>query len=392
MENEMNDGSQNLGYSTSPDGTRINISRPTFPEQDDVTGRLLQIKGTPSTILLVLLLTNRPFSKQQLHMLTGISHKPIRRALNQLQALAAVCEDEYHHWRISDEWRCQIIALIVANNTGVPLEHFSTSYGSMSSSRSTISPANGSLSLANGTISAASDTLSPANGRMTQSSGILSPSAGTVVVDYMSEEMEIDLQQQQSFNSVGQPISDVGTISPAGSPMSPAGDTISPTNSPISPDSGTSSPPVGAMPAANGSNAETAAVSKGELAAILRRMGVVGRAKENLLARQDLKLDPTPVLAWWWNLLAQEGVYRPVALTIRYLLSGEPPPTGYLALVRLWPKVDREHRRAIEETVQRNWSAEELSHYWSNSYPEWTAEAFIALKELYLSNPDVLEL
>ena len=365
MENQMNSGSKAFGFSTQPAGSRPKISPATAPEQEDIIGRLMQIKGTPTTILLVLLLTNRAFNKQQLHLLTGISHKPIRRALIKLQELAAVSEDENKLWRISGVWRYQITALIIASNLGVPLEQLSNSSG-------TISPSNG--------------TISPLTDALSHLSGIYSPSeSSVVVVDNITEETDIDLQQQQSFNSVVQPNSVAGTISPSSG-------TISPSSGTMSPSSGTLSPSVGARSTANDSKLLTAVGSNRELATILRHMGVIGRVYEKLLARQDLILDSTPVLAWWWYSLAQEGIRRPEALAIRFLLSREPPRAGYLVLVRLWPKVDSDDRLAIEETVQRNWSAEELSHYWSDSYPEWTADAFIALKELYLANPAVLGL
>ena len=372
MENQMNSGSKAFGFSTQPAGSRPKISPATAPEQEDIIGRLMQIKGTPTTILLVLLLTNRAFNKQQLHLLTGISHKPIRRALIKLQELAAVSEDENKLWRISGVWRYQITALIIASNLGVPLEQLSNSSGTISPSNGTISPLNGTISPSNGTISPLTDALS-------HLSGIYSPSeSSVVVVDNITEETDIDLQQQQSFNSVVQPNSVAGTISPSSGTMSPS--------------SGTLSPSVGARSTANDSKLLTAVGSNRELATILRHMGVIGRVYEKLLARQDLILDSTPVLAWWWYSLAQEGIRRPEALAIRFLLSREPPRAGYLVLVRLWPKVNSDDRLAIEETVQRNWSAEELSHYWSDSYPEWTADAFIALKELYLANPAVLGL
>ena len=372
MENQMNSGSKAFGFSTQPAGSRPKISPATAPEQEDIIGRLMQIKGTPTTILLVLLLTNRAFNKQQLHLLTGISHKPIRRALIKLQELAAVSEDENKLWRISGVWRYQITALIIASNLGVPLEQLSNSSGTISPSNGTISPSNGTISPLNGTISPLTDALS-------HLSGIYSPSeSSVVVVDNITEETDIDLQQQQSFNSVVQPNSVAGTISPS--------------SGTISPSSGTLSPSVGARSTANDSKLLTAVGSNRELATILRHMGVIGRVYEKLLARQDLILDSTPVLAWWWYSLAQEGIRRPEALAIRFLLSREPPRAGYLVLVRLWPKVNSDDRLAIEETVQRNWSAEELSHYWSDSYPEWTADAFIALKELYLANPAVLGL
>jgi len=379
MENQMNSGSKAFGFSTQPAGSRPKISPATAPEQEDIIGRLMQIKGTPTTILLVLLLTNRAFNKQQLHLLTGISHKPIRRALIKLQELAAVSEDENKLWRISGVWRYQITALIIASNLGVPLEQLSNSSGTISPSNGTISPLNGTISPSNGTISPLTDALS-------HLSGIYSPSeSSVVVVDNITEETDIDLQQQQSFNSVVQPNSVAGTISPSSG-------TISPSSGTMSPSSGTLSPSVGARSTANDSKLLTAVGSNRELATILRHMGVIGRVYEKLLARQDLILDSTPVLAWWWYSLAQEGIRRPEALAIRFLLSREPPRAGYLVLVRLWPKVDSDDRLAIEETVQRNWSAEELSHYWSDSYPEWTADAFIALKELYLANPAVLGL
>ena len=379
MENQMNSGSKAFGFSTQPAGSRPKISPATAPEQEDIIGRLMQIKGTPTTILLVLLLTNRAFNKQQLHLLTGISHKPIRRALIKLQELAAVSEDENKLWRISGVWRYQITALIIASNLGVPLEQLSNSSGTISPSNGTISPLNGTISPSNGTISPLTDALS-------HLSGIYSPSeSSVVVVDNITEETDIDLQQQQSFNSVVQPNSVAGTISPSSG-------TIYPSSGTMSPSSGTLSPSVGARSTANDSKLLTAVGSNRELATILRHMGVIGRVYEKLLARQDLILDSTPVLAWWWYSLAQEGIRRPEALAIRFLLSREPPRAGYLVLVRLWPKVDSDDRLAIEETVQRNWSAEELSHYWSDSYPEWTADAFIALKELYLANPAVLGL
>jgi hypothetical protein len=121
-------------------------------------------------------------------------------------------------------------------------------------------------------------------------------------------------------------------------------------------------------------------------------MGVIGRAYESLVTRQDLILDPAQVLAWWWYALAQEGIRRPVGLAVKCLLLCDPAPDGFLSLVRFWPKVTQEHRLTIEEMVQRNWEAKQLAHNWSKSYADCTARTFIALKELYLANPAALDL
>jgi len=121
-------------------------------------------------------------------------------------------------------------------------------------------------------------------------------------------------------------------------------------------------------------------------------MGVSGRVYEKLVARPDLILDPAPVMAWWYYSLAQEGIRQPVALAIRCLQCRDPAPVGYLGLVRMWPEVTQEHRLDIEEMVQRNLGAEQMARYWSEYYSECTPRVIIALKELYLTDPAILEL
>jgi hypothetical protein len=328
---------------------------------EEVIKKFVQLRGAASTILLAMLVTRRPFSKRQLHLLTGITAKPVRRALDKLKEMKAVSEDENHLWQISASWHNQFIWLIATY-------HLAATESSALQASVDFSP-QGIMSLLAGTLSPSAETLSP-------SVETLSPLENIVVVDERFKENNQDYQQQQSSSPV--PLSMViGTKSPTASTFSHMG-TLSPqeTLSPM----GTFSPPA-APPTSNKA-----------LSGYLRHMGVSGRVYEKLVARPDLILDPAPVLAWWWYSLAQEGIRQPVALAIRCLLCHDPAPVGYLGLVRMWPEVTQEHRLAMEEMVQRNWGAEQLARYWSEHYSECTPRVIIALKELYLTDPAILGL
>ena len=110
------------------------------------------------------------------------------------------------------------------------------------------------------------------------------------------------------------------------------------------------------------------------------------------MARQDLVLDPAAVLGWWWYALVQQGIDSPAGLTISCLEGPTQVLEGFSGLAHFWPEVTPDHRQEIEGMVQRNWGAAELAHHWSESYPRCTALSFIALKELYLADFDVLAL
>lgn len=54
-----------------------------------------------------------------------------------------------------------------------------------------------------------------------------------------------------------------------------------------------------------------------ELEALLRRIGVIGRAFDRLSKRPDLQAQPLVVLAWWWYYRAQKWAEKPAGAVIR---------------------------------------------------------------------------
>jgi hypothetical protein len=368
MDNRHNSQRANLSRPAQAAGSMPSVSPPGSGKMEEFIKKFVQLRGAASTILLVLLVTRRSFNKRQLHLLTGITAKPVRRALDKLKEMRAVSEDENHLWQISASWHNQFIWLIAGY-------HLAATESSALPASVDCSP-QGTLSLSAGTLSTSAGTMSPSAGTLSPSVETLSPSANIVVVDERFKENNKDNQQQQSSSPV--PLSMVnGTKSPTASTLSHMG-TLSPqeTLSPIGTLSSPAAPPT----------------SNKALSGYLRHMGVSGRVYEKLVTRPDLILDPAPVLAWWWYSLAQDGIRQPVALAIRCLQCHDPAPVGYLGLVRMWPEVTPEHSLAMEEMIQRNRGAEEMARDWSEHYSECTPRVIIAMKELYLTDPAILGL
>jgi hypothetical protein len=370
MDNRQNSQYATLSLPAQDTGSQHPVSPPGSGEMEEFIKKFVQLRGAASTIVLLLLVTRRPFNKRQLHLLTGITAKPIRRALDKLKEMRAVSEDENHLWQISTSWHNQFLWLIAGyhpaatDSSSLPATFVFSPQGTLSP-QDTLSQPVGTLSQPVGTLSQPAGTLSPSTGTLSPSVETLSPSTNIVVVDEIFKDNNKDNQQQQQSSSSVSPSRVNVTKSPTASTLSHIG-TLSPPAAP--------------------------ATSNKTLSGFLQSMGVVGRVYKKLVSRPDLILDPAPVLAWWYYSLAQEGIRQPAGLAIRCLQRQDPAPVGYLGLVRMWPEVTPEHRLAMEEMIQRNWGAEEMARYWSKHYSESTARTIIALKELYLANPAALGL
>ena len=358
----------------------------------DFFGRVIQLKGSASTILIILLLANRPFSKQRLHALTGAQYRTIRRALGQLEKVGAVAELENQQWRISESWHSQFFTLISA--------------GMVTMRANVAAKSNGHFDQSGSHFDQSGSHFDQSGSHFDQSGSHLGQSGShfdQYDKDVVVDNMYLEIQQQQSlqtsdFLSITNSRFDQST----GYLNQPDGHLNQPDGH-FDQSGGTFDQSAGILshsdsarrPASQGKLAPTSvtpSTPNKQLSGYLRRMGVIGRAYKTLVARHDLILDPAPVLAWWWYALTQEDIRQPAALAISCLKRHDPAPAGFLDLVRLWPKVTPKHRLAIEEMVQRNWEAEQLARHWSKSYPECTARMFIALKELYLADPAALGL
>jgi hypothetical protein len=120
------------------------------------------------------------------------------------------------------------------------------------------------------------------------------------------------------------------------------------------------------------------------LAALLRRMGINGRAFQRLAARNDLAARPEVVLAWWWYYRSQEGVRNPAGAAISRLDGRDQPPEGYLALAKLWPGLTDDVREELESMVLYNWSAEQIAARLRPDCPGVTVGAVLAFMALSL--------
>jgi hypothetical protein len=126
----------------------------------------------------------------------------------------------------------------------------------------------------------------------------------------------------------------------------------------------------------------------GRLAALLRRMGINGRAYRRLVQRPDLAARPEVALAWWWYYRVQEGVRNPAGAAISRLDGGDEPPEGYLALARLWPGLSDAVRRELESMVLYNWTAEQIAARLRPECPGLTPGAVLAFMSLSLADLD----
>jgi hypothetical protein len=127
-----------------------------------------------------------------------------------------------------------------------------------------------------------------------------------------------------------------------------------------------------------------------ELSALLRHMGVSSPAFRRLSARADLSADPARVLAWWWYCLTQDWATNRPGLLIRCLENGEEPPANFVALARVWPSVTLEDRLEMSDLRWRAWSAPQLAEYFTERYPQLTAEAAAAYMALCQKAPQEL--
>ena len=98
-----------LSRSDQASRAKPSFAPPSDGEKEDFLGRIIQLKGSASMILIILLLANRPFSKQRLHALTGAQYRTIRRALKQLEKVGAIAELENQQWRISGSWHSHFL-------------------------------------------------------------------------------------------------------------------------------------------------------------------------------------------------------------------------------------------------------------------------------------------
>jgi hypothetical protein len=127
------------------------------------------------------------------------------------------------------------------------------------------------------------------------------------------------------------------------------------------------------------------------LAGLLRQMGITGLAYHRLVQREDLKDEPALVLAWWWYCRTREMVRNPAGMCILRLERNDLPPEGYMTLAAIWPQIPAEDRDEILSMLLGGWSSRQLAVYWSDVYPELTAETFEAMMELHLKEPQELE-
>ena len=363
----------------------------------EFTGRLVGLDGRAPKIVLILLANNRPFSKSELRRLTGMAYRTISQCLQQLEEEGAVTEVGEQGWRISEAWSGRFKACLLGKNGDGgdrPADRPVDLYDRPAD------PFDQSADRFDRPVDRFDQSADPFD----QSADPFDHSLRSVVVEDRIKNKD---KQQQSFRS---PDRVTAGMSPGKAPrdgLDHAGDRDKqraiPSDQPADPFDQSTGHFVQAgedfgQPGRVRDHSFDTPLDQPEqedgrsekLADYLQQAGIVGPAYKKLLERPALLLDPAPVLGWWWYALTQGNVRNPTALAANYLLAGNAAPTGFVELVRFWPRLTAEQRLATEEMIERNWGAQEMVYYWSEKYPEVTMLTFIALKELYFVDPGVL--
>lgn len=280
---------------------------------EQLAGLLSGLKGAPASVLWALSLADRPLSNGELLALTGYSRKPVRRAVRALLAQGIIQRDGPRVVTLAPGWPYPMVerAAGPGQRTASP-------------ARRTTHPAAPNRRPA-GTVSP-SETESPRN---------VAGTAGQKAWESVDTtgQGENDLESGRAGAENGH----FGRHDPVAVVVDPDPDPYDQQQQQEIPD--------GAQ----------------QLAAVLRRAGINGRAFWKLVGRADLAAQPEQVTAWWWYYLAQEGVRNPAGATISRLYGRDRPPEGYLTLAQLWPAMDEALREELESLVVRNWSAEQIA-------------------------------
>jgi hypothetical protein len=332
------------------------------------------LKGAPSSVLWVLLLSKRPHTKTELEAATGYSDKPIKQAMDYLESSGLVRRDG-NGWSLSASF--QKLALSLMATEGARAQADAEGAGSVLPA--TVSPDGDRV--VEGAGSAEGEFEQKGSDRdfseCREVSSIVSRrlSLSERMVRNYSESARNFSESNRNFSEHNRNFSESKEKIVAVVDLDQGKDQIQQQQN---------------RPGVR--NFSDDGFGDGELASLLRRMGVIGRAFERLSQRPDLLADPSVVLAWWWYYRAQEWADKPAGAVICRLEDGHTPPTGYLELARTWQNVSAEDRQEIEEMHWRGWSSGELSRFFSQSYPGMTAEAFVAFMGVYQRAPDELEI
>ena len=127
-----------------------------------------------------------------------------------------------------------------------------------------------------------------------------------------------------------------------------------------------------------------------ELDLLLRHMRIHPPAYNYLRRRSDLQSDPALVQAWWWCSLTEEWLKDRLGLLIYLLDQREMAPAPCLTLARIWPKVTEAQRAEIRELRWRMCSPYQMSEWFAEEIPEFTAEVFAVYLALFKVAPEEL--
>lgn len=308
---------------------------------DELAELLGELKGARASVLWALSLAGRPLSMGELLALTGYSRKPVRRAVRELLALGILRQDGPRVLALTDNWPYLVVVKRPADrppevadkaveSTGRQAEevHEGQFREELAARRRAflagqLAGATTELWAETGEMSTGRQKV-PGDGWTARESGLSDrPDQAVVAVDPDPDQVK-DKQQQQI--------------------------------------------PDGA----------------GRLVALLRHMGINGRAYRRLAQRPDLAARPEVALAWWWYYRVQEGVRNPAGAAISRLDANDQPPEGYLALAQIWPGLDDDLRQELESMVLYNWSAEQIAARLRPECPELTPAAVLAFMSLNL--------
>jgi hypothetical protein len=360
---------------------------------DELVAVLGELKGARASVMWALSMAGRPLSQGELLVLTGYSRKPVRRAVRELLAQGAIRHDGPRVLALSDDWPYRVVKKAPGQDRAVPARPAATHWAGETAERD----ADESPPAAPGEWAAAPAEYPAAPGRPDGGTGTLIPPtdelAGRLAQSDREERLRQELEDRRRAFLAGRlavatsqlAADTAGTT--GGGLMAPAGETNGPESGP----SGRQTPYVVVDPDPDQSSDQQQQQipdGAGPLAALLRRMGINGRAFWRLVRRQDLAARPEVVLAWWWYYRVQEGVRNPAGAAISRLDVRDRPPGGYLALAQLWPAMDGDVRQELESLVLHNWSAEQIAARLRPECPGLTAGAVLAFMSLSLEELD----
>jgi hypothetical protein len=363
---------------------------------DELSALLVELKGPRASVLWALSLAGRPLSVAEILALTGYSRKPVRRAVRELLGLGLIRHDGPRVLTMTGAWPYQVVDTTA--QTG-QTDRGDTPQQPADKAPKDTRPAPGA-GMATQTVQndpapvrpegTFGPTFRAARTVDSRPPAAVGESTASLAQTPREEELAQVIEERRRAFVADKMAAAAAGISAETASLSAAGQkatansTAGRGSGPI--DLGNQSVVVVDPDPDHESDQQQQQIpdGAGQLATLLRRMGVNGRAYWRLVQRDDLAGRPEVVLAWWWYYRVQEGIRNPAGAAISRLDGRHEPPEGYLALARLWPTLGDEVRQELESLVLHNWSAEQIANRLRPECPGLTPGAVLAFMTLSL--------